>query len=389
MSGGFSARSLSGLNIALIDFDPSHACASRQVQVLRALGYQVNAVAACSPDQAQPKAEATPSLSLPQLLSRVLGKRRLLQQADLIWARGLRAGLVADFARQMIRASQVPLLYECLGRPRPERPQAPWALPGEWAQRRMLSRIAMLALPSQHVWAQRFEASGAYRGPFEVHDNRLWLTPETQRARAHAPLPKDESAAPLVLGVFSPLLCQKSTQLLLDTANRMGRGLKLIFIGPPRDSLAASLAGAAKARCNVDWVPAPAEAAQMIALLQGCDLVWAEALPAAAQPRSLARQLHIAGWAGCPVVVPTNTPAAAHVRSHNLGYVLESFDSTRLAGLLGAISRPALAKKRLQILSHPAGLFAQEPAEIHALIAKSLSRSRSQSSPAQGLALGA
>lgn len=380
-----------GLRVAVFGFDLAEASQVRRIRSLLSLGCDVTSFC---PRREGSTPGFTPEwrnfdlglvrqgaylrrgLALPMTVAKALRGRKWLRQADVIIARNLDMAAVAHLARRMAGVSrEIPLVYECLDvHPLLTRGDSLGRLM-RWSERRVLARAAQLVVSSRGFTESYFRPVQGYDGPAALVENKLWLDDISPSGRLEAdevPSP----AGPLVLGLVGAIRCQRSVDLLLETADRMGRGLKLRFAGHLDEHAVRDFPQQVAARSNVDWTGAYACPEDLGSIYRDCDLVWGQDMwqPGGNSDWLLPSRLYEAGWNGCPVIAVEGSETARRVDSDRLGYVIARPDSATLAGLLGSINRDDLTVLKRDLLTRPAESFVQKAEDLMPFLTPALRR---------------
>ncbi|MFT4013563.1 MAG: glycosyltransferase [Paracoccus sp. (in: a-proteobacteria)] len=380
-----------GLKVAVFGFDVAEASQIRRIRALRALGCEV--ISFCQRREGSP--DFAPewrnvdlglvrhqdikgrALGLGQAVRRALACWRDLAQADLIVARNLDLALIALAARRLasLRAGrrQPPLVYECLDihdlMTAPGRKGQVMRL----AERRVLSRAALVVVSSPGFTENYFRPVQNYRGPVALVENKLWLDPALGMQR---PVASARPDGPITIGLVGSIRCRASVDLLFRTAELMGDRLRLRFSGALHEHALDDFHGALARHPNAEWTgpyPYPQGLPQAYA---GCDLVWAQDMWQRGTNSDwlLPNRIYEASWCGCPQVALAQTQTGKRIAQDGLGWTVEAPDPAELAALLSDLDPPRLAQMREDLLARPAAAFVQSPAELLPMLTPALRR---------------
>lgn len=376
------------LPVAVFGFDVAEASQIRRIRALAALGCEVTSFCqrrAGGPDftpdwvnvdlgEVRHNDIAGRALGLAGAVRRVMREWRRLAAARLVIARNLDLALIALAAcRLAARRSgrpPAPLVYECLDIHGMMTRRDPIGMAMRRAERLVLARSALLVLSSPGFMENYFTPMQGWRGPVALVENKLWLgtDPATMPPR---PCPRPRMAAPLTIGLVGAIRCQRSVDLLLATADRMGAALRLRFAGQLHDHAVRGFHQAVAARDNVEWTGPYAYPQDLARVYAGCDLVWAQDLWQSGTNSDwlLPNRIYEASWCGCPSVAVAGTQTGRRIVADGLGYVIERADPELLADFLRHLPGAQLQATRQRLLARPADDFVLSPEDLRPMLA--------------------
>lgn len=376
------------LPVAVFGFDLAEASQIRRIRSLIALGCEVTSFCqrrAGSPDftpewvnvdlgEVRHNDMKGRALRMAGSVRRAVTERDRLAQARIIIARNLDLALIAQAARHLaaIRTGgrPAPLVYECLDiHGMMTRPDIAGRIMRR-AERHILRQSALLVVSSPGFVENYFGPVQNHRGPTALVENKLWLGLDPAAAPPR-PAGGPRPDRPLTIGLIGSIRCQKSVDLLLAVADRLGPALQLRFSGQLHDHAVSGFHQAVAARDNVEWTGPYAYPQDLARIYAGCDLVWAQDLWQAGTNSDwlLPNRIYEAGWCGCPPVAVADTQTGRRIVAEGLGFVIERADPDLLADFLTQLPGPRLHEARQRLLARPASDFVLSPGDLRPMLA--------------------
>lgn len=299
-----------------------------------------------------------------------------LVQADVILARNLDMLACALKARRRVGLS-TPVIYECLDVHRLLCRGDVVGSAMRALERRLLRACDGLIVSSPGFIENHFEPRYGGFDPVYMVENRL------AAGTAFGPRPTagpGEGAGPVSIGWIGNLRCQRSLDLLLGLADRLGEQVQIHLHGAPARTEIACFEPRINARENVTYhgrYKAPEDLADIYA---GLDLVWAGDFMEAGYNSVwlLPNRLYEGGYYGVPPIAPAGTQTARWIADRRAGFVVDEPLEASLEQLVAQLAedrRPARAA-RARLLSRPVSDFVAPEGEMGAIVADVIARGR-------------
>ncbi|MFK7886535.1 MAG: glycosyltransferase [Gammaproteobacteria bacterium] len=289
-------------------------------------------------------------------LKTVIGARRQLADADVVYARNLDIFLFAWFAMGIAKLGRrAPIyVYECL--------DVHEALLGNGlkarllraAERRVLARADLLVVSSPGFIDHFFTPTQRYSGPTHWIENKLHF-PNHVVARPALQVDEAAKADPLTIGWVGIIRCQRTLELLVNVATALPQhvhiriaGLVSYFLLPDFDQSIEALPNI-EFRGPYDWPSGLADA------YQGTDLVWSQELSWSGGNSDwlIPNRVYEASYFGVPSLAIESTQTGRIVAQRELGFVLPEASANVLIEFLRNLPADELSAARSRLLSRP------------------------------------
>jgi len=287
-------------------------------------------------------------------------ERRLLRQADALYARNLDQLLLARLAQQALGAHGR-LVYEVLDvAPLLTRPGLAGAA-ARLLERLLLRHIALLVVSSPAFHRHHLAAAQGYRGPAFLLENRLHpAAAATIRAAARA-----GAAAPLEagrwrwrVGYFGLIRGQATFDLMLRLARRLP-DVQFRLHGILTTVDAKAFAQAVAAQDNLVYGGAYVNPDDLARLYGAVDLAWALDLEHARHNSRwlLPCRYYEAGLLGVPLLAARGFEVGNRVEALGIGWTVDAPYEGALARLLAGLDRLAYETVRRRLAALPEAEF--------------------------------
>lgn len=301
------------------------------------------------------------------------GRRDLLAQADIIYARNLDMLATALQARR-ITGLDMPVIYEALDVHRLLTRRDVVGLAFRRLEGALLSQTKALVVSSPGFIRNHFEPHhhGRYK-PFLL-ENRLAAGADygSRPSRARA------QAGPLQLGWIGMLRCRRSLNLLLKVAREAGPRVHIHLHGVPALTEIPDFHARIAAVANLTFHGRYRSPEDLADIYRGLDVVWAGDFMEAGFNSAwlLPNRIYEGGYFGVPAIAPAGTQTASWIEARGAGFTLPENLATTLPGLileLAANGSP-VAIRRKRLLDLPASTFVAPRGELAGLINQALGR---------------
>ncbi len=355
------------MKIIVFGHDADDAMLARRIAAMEALGHHVAAYTMRrGPDR--PRAWCNSDLGQTydgQMGQRLMAigrgirrgpKQELITKADLLWARNLDMLLVARATRGLGR-NLPPMVYEAL--------DIHWSLSRRGprgAALRAIERWAMkgvsgLVTSSPGFIRHYFEPMQPDHPPIHLLENRVPLDRLSPR-----PMVAPRTPGPLRLGFVGHLRCERSFQLLVDTAAKLEGKVQIHLHGRVSEDGIPDFHTRATAAPHLHYHGVYQSPDDLSPLYSGLDLVWAGDYLMAAESSawSLVNRLYEGGYFGVPCIAPAGTETARWIEDHGTGLTLADPTPDSLGQLLLTLTEDSvLASLRRSVAAAPTSLFAE------------------------------
>ena len=299
---------------------------------------------------------------------KALSFRAELAQADIMYARNLDMLAIAVRVKRKLKLD-IPIVYECLD---VHRLLCRTDLIGKTLrglERRLLRASSALVVSSPAFLTHHFERH--YKGAYEpvLIENRL-TDSFTGGARPDATqvAQSPTEAGPLRLGWVGILRCQRSLNLLCETARRLGSKVEIRIHGIVAENEVPNFETQIEAYDNIRFFGRYRAPEDLDQIYRDLDLVWSGDFMEAGfnSVWLLPNRIYEGGFFATPSISPTGTQTAQWVRDHNCGFTLsEPLESELPALMEGLTTAPAqiddyrrqLAQLPIDVFVQPAGLM--------------------------------
>ncbi|KJS40539.1 MAG: glycosyl transferase [Roseovarius sp. BRH_c41] len=365
--------------VLVFAFDLKEASQIRRIRSLLQLGYDVRSLAFQRgnmnadfvPDWTNTSLGHVPNenygkrlLALIRALWPTFRSRQDLRSADVIVARNFDLLILAWMARSLFGRRRVPIVYECLDIHRLfTRPDAIGALM-RWCERRLLARVQLLIVSSPGFVEHYFVPVQGFLGDVSIIENKLWF----DGAKVSRPLdaPRRDAQGPIILSWVGSIRCAPSLQILLQTADRMGKDVQINIHGNVHRHAVGDIDAAVESRENIRFFGPYSYPGDLEAIYAGSDLVWAQDLwqSGANSDWLLPNRIYEASWFGCPSIAVETTETGRKVAAEQLGLTISEPSADALVALLRRITRPELSALSQGILEQDDKQFELRPEAI-------------------------
>ncbi len=290
--------------------------------------------------------------------------RSRLRDMDVFVARNLDMFCLAWLVR-LVCFSRACLVYECL------EIHDVFTRPGvvsamvRWLERRFLARADSLIISSPAILECYFQARQGYQGQWHLVENKRWFD--------HTPPARPKEAThhnrPLTIGWVGVIRCEPSFRILLETAKRLPKDIRLEIHGAIHRHVIHNFDGRIAGLRNVSYHGTYTDPYDLNAVYERLDLVWAQDLsPNGANWNwRLPSRMYEAAWFGCPSLAQSSTQAGRHIDAHGLGWSLPKVNADNLATLLPSISPSVLLKTKQKIMAMADDKFRLTPQDYQRL----------------------
>ena len=294
--------------------------------------------------------------------------RAELAQADVIYARNLDMLAIAVRAKRKLKLD-IPVIYECLD---VHRLLCRSDLVGKTLrglERRLLRASSALVVSSPAFLEHHFERH--YPGEYDpiLIENRLTDSfTGGDRPSASQIAQSPTIGKPLRLGWVGILRCQRSLDLLCETARKLGPDVEIRIHGIVAENEIPNFETQIAAHDNIRFLGRYRAPEDLNEIYSDLDLIWSGDFMEAGfnSVWLLPNRIYEGGFFATPSISPAGTQTAQWVSDHNCGFTLsEPLDSKlpdlieQLTTNLGSIDdyRRQLAELPLDVFVQPAGLM--------------------------------
>ena len=310
--------------------------------------------------------------------------RAELAQADVIYARNLDMLAIAVRVKRKLKLD-IPVIYECLD---VHRLLCRTDLVGKTlrgVERRLLRASSALVVSSPAFLEHHFERH--YAGEYEsiLIENRLTDSfTGGDRPGAAQIAQSPTTGKPLRLGWVGILRCQRSLDLLCETARRLGPDVEIRIHGIVAENEIPNFENQIAGHDNINFFGryrAPEDLNQIYADL---DLIWSGDFMEAGfnSVWLLPNRIYEGGFFATPSISPAGTQTARWVSDHKCGFTLSEPLESELPGLLEQLTaqRGAIDDYRRQLAELPIDVFVQPTGLMRSMLERLLSTYRDQQS---------
>ncbi len=302
---------------------------------------------------------------------RAAKQHQILQQADFFYARNLDMLACAFMTRRLCKVCR-PIIYECLDIHTMMTGDGTKSSMMRTAEKALLRRSALLVVSSPGFTRDYFDPVHSDLGgdmpEIYLLENRL--TQGGLAPRPGAAVASDQ--APLRIGLFGILRCQRSISLLLQLAGQFGERLEIHLHGKPALDQVHDLAGQIAAFPNVQFGGAYRSPEDLPHLYKSIDLVWAgDYFQAGANSDwLLPNRLYEGGYYGVPAIVSKTTETGRWVEKHQVGFTVGADIDVTVPALIERLlaDRSAISGYRQTLHNLPLDVFVQPDGEMQRLL---------------------
>jgi succinoglycan biosynthesis protein ExoL len=301
------------------------------------------------------------------------GRRDILAQADIIYARNLDMLATAFHARR-IAGLDTPVIYEALDVHRLLTRKDVLGLAFRRLEGALLARTRALVVSSPGFLRNHFglHHHGRYV-PF-VLENRLAAGAD------YGPRPSRRHlrTGPLQLGWIGMLRCRRTLDLLLKVAREAGPSVHIHLHGVPALTEIPDFHARIKSVANLTFHGRYRSPEDLARVYAGLDVVWAGDFMEAGFNSAwlLPNRIYEGGYFGVPAIAPAGTQTASWIEARGVGFTLPENLATTLHGLILALAANGspVAVRRKRLLDLPASTFVAPRGELASLINQALGR---------------
>lgn len=318
---------------------------------------------------------------------RASAAREKLAQADVVYARNLDTALCALAAMKMTGLSR-PFIYECLDIHRLMHREDPVGFLMRRLERIVLENSVLLIVSSPAFLREYFDVRHPGRFIARLVENRIHDHPSLGR-RPSAPARK---AAPLRIGWFGVLRCERSLRLMERLASQCKADVEIVMAGYPDVNL-PNFHERIRKHLNIRFLGRYKSPEDLAAIYAAVDIVWAGDFHDAGFNSRwlLPNRIYEGGYFATPAIAPAGTETANWIDNRNGGFVIpEPLEQTfpeLIRHLLLAPSR--LSEMRDRLAEAPRSIFVQPVNEMPEIIGTAIAAGRGKSADAMSLTLRA
>lgn len=310
-----------------------------------------------------------------------------LAQADLIYARNLDMLAIAVRVKRKLKLD-IPVVYECLD---VHRLLCRTDLIGKilrGLERRLLRASSALVVSSPAFLEHHFERH--YPGEYEpiLIENRL-TDSFTGGDRPSLPqiAQSPTTAKPLRLGWVGILRCQRSLDLLCETARQLGPDVEIRVHGIVAENEIPNFDRQIATLDNITFFGRYRAPEDLNEIYTNLDVIWSGDFMEAGfnSVWLLPNRIYEGGFFATPSISPAGTQTARWVTDHNCGFALSEPLESELPGLIEQlVAAPApIDAYRRQLTELPLDVFVQPAGLMRSTLERVLSTYRSQQGASQ------
>jgi len=297
-----------------------------------------------------------------------LQHREILERADLFYARNMDMLAIAVRVKRRLKLD-TPIVYECLDVHRLLFRQDLIGKLFRSVERRLLRASSALVVSSPAFLDHHFDRY--YPGEFNpvLIENRL----TDAFTGGDRPAPKDASAtldpdAPLKLGWVGILRCQRSLDLLCETARSLGSKVEIRIHGIPAENEVPRFHEQIAEQPNMRFFGRYKAPEDLSEIYGDLDLVWAGDFMEAGfnSVWLLPNRIYEGGFFATPAICPDQTQTANWIREHACGFAVPEPLETTFPDLLERLHQDrsqiqayqtALTQLPIEVFVQPAGFL--------------------------------
>lgn len=297
--------------------------------------------------------------ALLRALPRVLRHRRVLREADFLYARNIDMGALA-LAAKWLSGARGPLVYEVLDVQRVFLGSGLVSRLFRWAERQLLKRSDLLVISSPGFNTHYFRSVQGYRGRLFLLENKISFAQAQAIARPQMAPAGDETAPEKwVIGWFGTLRCPKSLAMLCRIAEALPDRVEIYLRGVPTETGLEAFQQAIAGHPNMIYDGEYRNPEDLAAIYGRVHLTWAfDFLDEGSNSDwLLPNRLYEGGYFGSVAIASSHTQTGAKVRELGLGYTFEPPEVDNLVAFLRWYSMDEHRARREHILSLPLHAF--------------------------------
>ncbi|MEO9827244.1 MAG: glycosyltransferase [Paracoccaceae bacterium] len=301
-------------------------------------------------------------------LPTVLFNRQFCDRADVIIARNVDLLALAVVFRAA-RGWRIPLVYECL--------DIHSALIGKrffnrvmrWLERVLMKRIQLLWTSSPGFLRNYFLPIQKYDGPVEVLENKIWF--ENAQSERPAKARRTGRRGPLVLGWVGSIRCQRSLEILCETARQMPDSLEIEVHGIIHHHAISDFEAKIADLANMTFQGPYSYPDGLAKVYARCDLVWAQDLwqRGGNSDWLLPNRIYEASWYGCPCVAVADTQTGRWISDNGIGATINKPTADDLLAYVQSVDRSVLNDLSSSVLSMNDDIFRLSKADMQRALA--------------------
>lgn len=292
-------------------------------------------------------------------LAVALAHARMLQRADVIYARNIDMALVALAAKRLV-GSRARVAYEVLDVQRIFLADGLLGDVARAAERRVLAASDLLVVSSPDFVDRYFAPRQQYRGPWRLLENKI----AADRAPPIGASAEPPAPPPWRIGWFGRLRCRKSLEILCRAADRLGDKVFIDIRGLPSeiDLPTAVIEEAVAARANMRYGGAYSSPEDLPGLYGAAHFSWSVDFLDAGTNSDwlLPNRLYEGGLFAVPALARAGTATARKASAEGLGLALAEPLEESLVALLEGLSPPDYRAMRARLAALPRSLFVDE-----------------------------
>ncbi len=294
--------------------------------------------------------------------------RRILQSADLIYARNLDMALIALASRALLSRggnAKPQFVYECLDVHESLTRSRMLARVLRWLERRVLARCSLLVHSSPGFIDNYFTPVQKYTGPAFWLENKLFLASTNQLTR---PTTRTSARAHRVLSWVGIIRCRKTLLLLLEVARTYPHieirihGKVSYFLLPDFDELIKPVP-------NIHFHGPYTWPEGLADVYADTDFTWSQELSWQGHNSDwlIPNRVYEASYFGVPSIALAHTQTGAFIKARRLGFTLEQPSAHELASLVLDTSPARLLEAQQHLIDRPAHEFVHAPEDLQRL----------------------
>ncbi len=300
---------------------------------------------------------------------KVFNNRHLLTGTDIIIARNLDMLMVAAVARKLTPQKTPRLIYECLDINNLMTGTGLKSRVFRWIERRLLSQTSTLIISAPDFVNCYFEPYQDWQGSSVLVENKIWMRNPTDLPR---PRPQDvrerpeiSESNPLIIGWIGTLRCQRSLDLLVETAHALGPLVRIAMHGVVHHHAIEDFEAILAANENITFDGPYDYPNGLKDVYEQCDLVWSQDMWQWGTNSTwlLPNRIYEASYFGCPSLAVAGTGTGRRTEK-GLGWTIPKADSKALEDVLKTLTAEDLTAKRKAILGRHDSEFLQSIDEI-------------------------
>ncbi len=302
-------------------------------------------------------------------LGYIIQNRRIIKQADIIYARNLDIFILAWFAKLLTPFSSTIMVYECLDVHESLTKKTVSARVLRWVERRILKRCDLLVVSSPGFMKHYFEPVQTYKGRSFLVENKLHIDSSIiKRPDVHTN-PKSENK-PIKLIWAGILRCHKTLNIMKELASTMGNDIDIHFWGKISRFLIPDFEDQINNIPNITFHGSYSWPEGLEKVYKDADLVWSQELSWSGYNSDwlIPNRIYEASYFNTLSLAVDGTQTAECVKLNELGYVLPDAKINTATNLIANLNKLDINKKQHALNNKPASDFIITEDDTHALI---------------------